>query len=336
MCHCRRAGRETITSTSDIVEHLTICERRLIQQSDNKLSLKPLQIWSNTRPPLLLLQVPVLSCRVCSELSHVNIESKYTHGHVPERSPFPFRIKWSRWLLFSRIDFVVARSSSSRRAIDILNMSMDSSGVLICDLISVSDTPTTLSSLTSKTVVFSLSQSSASLGIQAGNDATIFHHNVTLYFWVYPAPPCSQPNNSVILSSLCCQNIFKLKTWWYPCWHLTVGIVQGSMIEQISSKIPVQTARPGSRNVWIMWGDVTVLLLCIHTIWRNPCPCHKKCTPNTGDSSAVTKTDITAAGSCSVVTTISAMMYKQKQVSYHHLTDTSDGHLCPGFLTCAI
>ena len=185
---------------------------------------------------------------------------------------------------------------------------MDSSGVLICDLISVSDTPTTLSSLTSKTVVFSLSQSSASLGIQAGNDATIFHHNITLYFWVYPAPPCSQPHNSVILSSLCCQNIFKLKTWWYPCWHLTVGIVQGSMIEQISSKIPVQTARPGSRNVWIMWGDVTVLLLCIHTIWRNPCPCHKKCTPNTGDSSAVTKTDINAAGSCSVVT------------SHHHLS----------------
>ena len=123
--------------TSNIAEHLINSDTNgLTQQSQSKAffgKISPKRCYPQGQHSLLI-QVPVWSCGVYSELSHVNIESWNTHGHVPERSPFPLRIKWSRWLLFSIIDFVVARSSSSRRASHIVEMSTDFSWFLICDV----------------------------------------------------------------------------------------------------------------------------------------------------------------------------------------------------------
>ena len=148
----------------------------------------------------LLIQVPVWSCGVYSELSHVNIESWNTHGHVPERSPFPLRIKWLRWLLFSRIDFVVARSSSSKRASHIVEMSRDFSWVLIWDVscLLLLWMYLILPQHYRHCLWWSLQPILRQFRWSGWDCAAIFSHNVTLYFWVYNAPPSPRSLGGII------------------------------------------------------------------------------------------------------------------------------------------
>ena len=134
-----------------------------------------------------------------AELSH-NIESWNTHGHVPERSPFPLRIKWLRWVLFSRIDFVVARSSSSRRASHIVEMSRDFSWVLIWDVscLLLLWMYLILPQHYRHCLWWSLQPILRQFRWSGWDCAAIFSHNVTLYFWVYNAPPSPRSLGGII------------------------------------------------------------------------------------------------------------------------------------------